>query len=158
MNLAELVLRPGRDPARANCSAFLTAQGPGGNAEFQRRVFALARDLLRAGATPGDKILLRMTNSTEFAAAFLAVVWIGGIPVLQNSQFGRSELDHIVALCHPTIILFSEQSLDDPATNGLSPHALRLVVTPTGLRGSSGRKGEDQNVSPAPFDADRGAP
>jgi len=158
MNLAELVLRPGRDPARANCSAFLTAQGPVGNAEFQRRVFALARDLLRAGATPGDKILLRMTNSTEFAAAFLAVVWIGAIPVLQNSQFGRSELDHIVALCHPTIILFSEQSSDDPGTSGLSPQVARLVVTPAGLRGSSGATDQDQLAPPAPFDADRDAP
>jgi acyl-coenzyme A synthetase/AMP-(fatty) acid ligase len=62
-----------------------------------------------------------MTNSMEFAAAFLAVVWIGAIPVLQNSQFGRSELDHIFALCDPTTVLFSEQSLDDPATSGLSP-------------------------------------
>src|SRR5262245_32471489 len=158
MNLAELVLRPGRDPARANCSAFLTAQGPGGNAEFQRRVFALARDLLRAGATPGDKILLRMTNSTEFAAAFLAVVWIGAIPVLQNSQFGRSELDHIVALCHPTFMLFSEQSSDDPGTSGLSPQVARLVVTPAGLRGSSGATDQDQLAPPAPFDADRDAP
>src|SRR5262245_9290639 len=158
MNLAELALRPGRDPARANRNAFLTAQGPVGNAQFQRQVFGVAKDLARAGACPGDKILLRMTNSTEFAAAFLAVVWIGAIPVLQNSQFGRSELDHIVTLCQPTILLFSDQSLDDPATNGLSPHALRLVVTPTGLRGSSGRKGEDQIVSPAPFDADRDAP
>src|SRR5215831_18117430 len=111
MNLAELVLRPGRDPARANRSAFLTAQGPIGNAQFQRQVFAVAKDLLRAGACPGDKILLRMTNSTEFAAAFLAVVWIGAIPVLQNSQFGRGELDHIVALCDPAAVLYSEQSL-----------------------------------------------
>ena len=101
MNLAEIALRLGRDPARANRSAFLTAQGPVGNAEFQRRVFALVNDLLRAGARPGDKIFLRMTNSAEFAAAFLAVVWIGAIPVLQNSQFGRSEIDHIVALSPP---------------------------------------------------------
>jgi acyl-coenzyme A synthetase/AMP-(fatty) acid ligase len=49
--------------------------------------------------------LLRMSNSTEFAAAFLAIVWIGAIPVLQNSQFGRREIDHIVALCDPTIVL-----------------------------------------------------
>src|SRR5262249_54831242 len=95
MNLAEQALRPGHDTARANRSAFLTAQGPITNAQFQRQVFAIVKGLLRAGARPGDKVLLRMTNSTEFAAAFLAVVWTGAIPVLQNSQFGRSELDHI---------------------------------------------------------------
>jgi acyl-coenzyme A synthetase/AMP-(fatty) acid ligase len=158
MNLAELALRPGRDPARADRSAFLTAQGPVGNAEFQGMVSAVAKDLSRAGASPGDKILLRMTNSTEFAAAFLAVVWIGAIPVLQNSQFGRSELDHIVALCEPTIFLFSEQFADDPATARLSPRAARFIVTSTGLRGPNGGTGEDQIAPPAPFDADRDAP
>src|SRR5215831_7880303 len=111
MNLAELALRPGRDPARAGRSAFLTAQGPVTNAEFQRMVFAVVKGLSQTGASPGDRILLRMTNSTEFAAAFLAIVWIGAIPVLQNSQFGRSELDHIVALCDPAAVLYSEQSL-----------------------------------------------
>ena len=99
-----------------------------------------------------------MTNSMEFAAAFLAVVWIGAIPVLHNSQFGRSELDHIFALCDPTTVLFSEQSLDDPATSGLSPRVSRLVVTPAGLRGTNGGTVEDQAAPPAPFDADRDAP
>jgi acyl-coenzyme A synthetase/AMP-(fatty) acid ligase len=79
MNLAELALRPGRDLARADRSAFLTAQGPVSYAQFQRLVFAIVKDLSRAGARPGDKILLRMTNSVEFAAAFLAVVWVGAI-------------------------------------------------------------------------------
>ena len=60
-----------------------------------------------------------MTNSAEFAAAFLACVWLGAIPVLQNSQFGRSELEHIVALCEPALFLLSEQCAYDPATAGL---------------------------------------
>jgi acyl-coenzyme A synthetase/AMP-(fatty) acid ligase len=157
MNLAEITLRSGRDQTRANRSAFLTAQGPVTNAQFQRLVFAVAKDLARAGASPGNKILLRMTNSTEFAAAFLACVWIGAIPVLQNSQFGRSELDHIVALCDPVIFLLSEQLSDDPATSGLAPAALRVVVTSTGLC-SSARTAEDEIAAPAPFDADRDAP
>ncbi|PWT88413.1 MAG: hypothetical protein C5B56_08790 [Proteobacteria bacterium] len=157
MNLAELALRPGRDSARANRNAFLTARGPVANAQFQRQVVLVVKGLLQAGARPGDKLLLRMTNSVEFAAAFLAVVWIGAIPVLQNSQFGRSELDHIVALCDPTAILYSERSLNDPAASGLSPRVLRLVVTPTGLRGPNGGTDDDPSEPPAPFDADRDA-
>ena len=50
-----------------------------------------------------------MTNSVEFAAAFLACVWIGAIPVLQNSQLGQSELEHIVALSQPTLVLLAER-------------------------------------------------
>src|SRR4249920_1707485 len=115
MNLSELALRPGQDLARAARPAFLTARGPVSNADFQRRVFALAEELTCRGVSPSDKILLRMLNSADFAAAFLAAIWIGAIPVLQNSQFGRSELDHIVTLCDPAAVLYSEQSLDDPA-------------------------------------------
>jgi hypothetical protein len=43
MNLAELTLRPGRDPARAGRNAFLTAGGPVHNAELQRQVFAVVK-------------------------------------------------------------------------------------------------------------------
>src|SRR5262249_4469217 len=80
------------------------------------------------------------------------------IPVLQNSQFGRSELDHIVALCRPSMFLLAEQSADDPATAGLAPDAPRLIVTATGLGGPGGSSGDDRNAPPAAFDADRDAP
>lgn len=158
MNLAELALRGGREPTQANRTAFVTVGGSISNAEFQRQVFAVAEDLALAGAKPADKILLRMTNSTEFAAAFLAVIWIGAIPVLQNSQFGQSELDHIIALCDPSIVLFSETSVDDPATSKLSPRVSRLVVTAAGLREANGKTRDNHNAAPAPYEADRDAP
>ena len=82
MNLADIALRPGQDPARAGRLAFLTAEGPVTNAEFQHSVFTIVAGLIQSGVVPGDKVLLRMTNSVEFAAAFLAVTWVGAIPVL----------------------------------------------------------------------------
>ena len=51
MNLAEIALRPGRDPARADRSAFLTAHGSVTNAEFQRMVLAVAE---RSRASTGQ--------------------------------------------------------------------------------------------------------
>ena len=147
MNLSELALRPGQDPARAARPAFLTARGAVSNADFQRRVFALAEELTRSGVRPSDKILLRMLNSADFAAAFLAAIWIGAIPVLQNSQFGRSELEHIIALCQPTALLVSENFAGDPATAGLLPHAPRLVVESVGRRDSRDRKSTRLNSS-----------
>ena len=56
MNLAELALRPGRDPARAGRAAFFTAQGPVSNADFQRVVFALVKNFTDLDVRPGDKI------------------------------------------------------------------------------------------------------
>ena len=102
MNLAEIALRPGREPARADHPAFRD-RGRCRSAmprfrRWSRRSWPTSGKL---GVKPGDKVLFRMTNSAEFAAAFLACVWLGAIPVLQNSQLGRSELEHIVDLSRP---------------------------------------------------------
>src|ERR1700731_2497403 len=127
MNLSELALRPGQDPARAARPAFLTVRGP-------------------------------VSNAADFAAAFLAAIWIGAIPVLQNSQFGRSELEHIIALCEPRALLVSENFAGDPATAGLLPHALRLVVESVGRCDSSSGSIAESIAVPAPFDSQRDAP
>src|SRR5882757_7383186 len=104
MNLAEIALRPGRDPARAGHPAFRAADGAVSNVQFQRMVAALTADLTHY-VKASDKVVFRMTNSVEFAAAFLACVWIGAVPVLQNSQLGESELEHIVKLSDPALFL-----------------------------------------------------
>jgi acyl-coenzyme A synthetase/AMP-(fatty) acid ligase len=158
MNLAEVALRLGREGARADRNAFLAAQGPVSNAAFQRMVFLIVADLLSVGVKPGDKILLRMTNSVEFAAALLAVIWVGAVPVLQNSQFGQSELAHIVALSDPRFFLLAESLHDDPAIAGLKPNALRLVVTHEGLSDLSGKKLNANSATPPAFDTSRDTP
>jgi acyl-coenzyme A synthetase/AMP-(fatty) acid ligase len=159
MNLAEIALRLGREPARAARNAFLTAQGGVSNAAFQRMVFLIVTDLLSVGVKPGDKILLRMTNSVEFAATLLAVIWLGAIPVLQNSQFGQSELEHIVALSDPKIFLYSEGLRDEPATAGLRPATPRYAVTHFGLHGPNGEHvGTTSSKAPPAYDTDRNTP
>src|SRR5262249_19458242 len=151
MNLTEIALRPGREPTVAARPAFLTATGPVSNAEFQRHVQAIAHELVALGLKPGSKVLLRMTNSVEFAAGFLALVWIGGVPVLQNSQFGRSELEHIIGLTRPSGVLFASDD-NDPATEGLAPDAWRAVVAQMLAR-------EDPRAQPIPpHDAQRDDP
>lgn len=157
MNLAEIALRPGQDPTRADRSAFLTAEGPVSNADFQQAVFRNVAGLVQTGVVPGDKILLRMTNSVEFAAAFLAVIWVGAVPVLQNSQFGESELRHIAALSSPKLALYSDHLRDDPATAGLLPEAQRLIVTRDGLIDLDGARLPATAVPPLAFDNDRDA-
>ena len=124
MNLAEIALRLGREPARADASGLSAPpQGAVSNAAFQAMVArARRRSLAQPGVKPGDKILLRMTNSVEFAAAFLAAIWIGAIPVLQNSQFGQSELvAHRRAVASRRCFCCRSSMRDDPATAGLRP-------------------------------------
>src|SRR6202022_2178288 len=78
--------------------------------------------------------------------------WIGAIPVLQNSQLGRSELEYIIALCEPTALLVSENFAEDPATAGLLPHAPRLVVESVGRPDSSSGSTAGSIAVSAPFD------
>jgi acyl-coenzyme A synthetase/AMP-(fatty) acid ligase len=164
VNLAEIALRPGRDPARAGHPAFRDTAGAVSNANFQAMVAALAADLASLGIKPGDKIVFRMTNSADFAAAFLACVWLGAVPVLQNSQLGRSELEHIVNLSDPALFLLADHMRDDAATAGLRPGVKRMIVTGTGLEGMglAGMAGQKSQASatalPAPFDASRDTP
>jgi acyl-coenzyme A synthetase/AMP-(fatty) acid ligase len=159
MNLAEIALRPGRDPAHADHAAFRDSAGAITNAAFQAMVAALVAGLVRLGIKPGDKVVFRMTNSADFAAAFLACVWLGAIPVLQNSQLGRSELEHIVNLSDPALFLLAEHMRDDFATAGLRPTVKRMIVTGQGLVAIDGAKATPSAAAvPAPFDASRDTP
>lgn len=152
MNLAEIALAPGRDPARAAHPAFRAADGAVSNAEFQKLVATFAAGLAPR-VKPGDKVVFRMTNSVEFAAAFLACIWLGAIPVLQNSQLGRSELEHIVGLSDPVLFLLAEHMRDDAATNGLKPDVERMIVTRNGFAVASAT-----TSLPAAFDTSRDTP
>src|SRR5205085_1716187 len=94
-----------------------------------------------------------------FAAAFLACVWIGAVPVLQNSQLGRSELEHIVKLSNPALFLLAPHMRDDPATEGLTPTVRRMIVTGDGLVSASGeRTATTIAPQPAAFDTSRDTP
>ena len=73
MNLAEIALRPGRDPALADHPRLPHRRRRRQQRGIPARWCGLGADLARLGVKPGDKIVFRMTNSAEFAAAFLAV-------------------------------------------------------------------------------------
>ena len=156
MNLAEEALSAARPPESLDKPAFYTTSGPITHAEFRRFVLTTANDLLGLGIQPGDKVLLRMTNSVEFAAAFLAAVWIGAIPVLVNSQFGRAEIEHIVNLSRPAAVLYLPNMPDKEATQSLTPNSKGVIVTRDGLQTLSGEhSGESRTVDLDPFNAGR---
>jgi acyl-coenzyme A synthetase/AMP-(fatty) acid ligase len=153
VNLAEQVLRSCRVPEHESVPAFLTSEGPISRAEFKYAVLAVASGLKALGVAPGEKVLVRMTNSVEFAAGFLGLVWAGVIPVLQNFQFGLTELAHIVALSRPTGILYALRPEERDPFLELTVDAARVVVTRRGLQLPSGQLVDDPTTSePEPFD------
>ena len=136
MNLAEIALRPGRDPARADHPAFRDAAGAVSNAAFQAMVAALAADLAKLGIKPGDKIVFRMTNSAEFAAAFLACVWLGADPGPAELAAWPERAGAHRRLCRTRRCFSSPITCATmPATAGLRPDVKRMIVTGSGLVG-----------------------
>jgi 4-hydroxybenzoate-CoA ligase len=102
-------------------------------------------------------VLLRMTNSVEFAASFLALVWIGGVPVLQNSLFGTGELEHIAGLTAPVGILTAVDQPDD-ISRQLTGSVWRADVDAEGLAGSAHAVERAKGEWPALYDARRDDP
>jgi acyl-coenzyme A synthetase/AMP-(fatty) acid ligase len=112
LNLATAVLD---DPIAAGAGAHVALIGEHGTttyAEIAGLVNGLAAGLSNRGIKPGDRVLIKMGNSVEFAAAFLAAVKLGVIPVLVNSLLSAGELRVIVQQAEPELI-FTEASRAD---------------------------------------------
>ena len=76
---------------------------------LQRRVNGVAGGLLDLGLKRGDLVLIKMSNSPEFAVAFLAAVKLGVIPVLVNSLLTAMELTAVLEQTRPHLV-FTETS------------------------------------------------
>ena len=56
--------------------------------DLRQRIIALATDLGRRGLGPGERVVLQIPNGVELAAATLAVLHLGGVPVLCEPGIG----------------------------------------------------------------------
>ncbi|MPY69738.1 MAG: AMP-binding protein [Alphaproteobacteria bacterium] len=65
-------------------------------AALARDVDALARGMAGLGIARGMPVLIRLRNSPEFVTAFLALVKLGALPVLQNSLLGPEEVAYVL--------------------------------------------------------------
>jgi acetyl-CoA synthetase len=76
---------------------------------LQQQVNAVAAGLLDLGLKRGDLVLIKLSNSPEFAVAFLAAVKLGVIPVLVNSLLTAVELSTVLDQTRPQLV-FTETS------------------------------------------------
>lgn len=105
MNLAEHCLGPAphRDPDKVALVVVHDPQDPLAGADhwtyaaLDRHVRVVARALLASGLAPGDRLLLRLGNTVEFALAFFGAIAAGVIPVPTSSQLTEEEAAFIRA-------------------------------------------------------------
>ncbi len=73
--------------------------GPAGTltyAELDARVRAFAASCAARGIGRGERVFIRMWNCFEFVIAFLGLVKIGAVPVMQNSAAGLPDVDYVL--------------------------------------------------------------
>ncbi len=106
---------------------------------LRRRVHGFARGLQALGVAPGERLLVQMPNSVEFATAFLAAVKLGVLPVVVNSLLGVREVGAILEQTRPRFAV----------TEGSRARALRDLGAPMEAVICAGEARGDE----MPFDA-----
>jgi acyl-coenzyme A synthetase/AMP-(fatty) acid ligase len=104
LNLAREVLAHSIEKGFGSRPALIGDGGAITYKALERQVNAVAAGLIQLGLKKNDLALIKMSNCTEFAVAFLAAVKLGVIPVLVNSLLSASELLSIVEQAQPRLV------------------------------------------------------
>jgi acyl-CoA synthetase (AMP-forming)/AMP-acid ligase II len=94
MNISELLA--GNARKFPDKTAFIDGDIELSYAEMDRTVNRLASSLSRLGIRQGDKVILYMPNTKEFAFAYFAVLRLGAIVVPVNARLTASEVQYII--------------------------------------------------------------
>lgn len=113
-NIAAHVLAPAaRMPDKT--ALMVLADGEGGVAEtwtygaLDRRIRSTAAAFRRAGLQPGDRVALRLANSSTFPIVFFATIAAGGIAVPTAPVLTPSELGPLIARIAPRFVVHGER-------------------------------------------------
>jgi benzoate-CoA ligase len=104
-NAAEHLLGPAALARFGTREAILCEEERVTYAELAARVRRAAGALAALGVRPGDRVLISMRDTPEFAAAWLGTVYAGAVAVALNTRLGDAERQHVVADCAPRVAL-----------------------------------------------------
>lgn len=93
--------------------------------EIEDLVLRIAEGLRRAGLEPGERLLLRMGNSLDYALMFFAAAAMGAVPVPLSAMLTSFETKRLVKDCKPRFIA-SDGTLEVPGdTTIINPDMLK---------------------------------
>ena len=102
LNLARYCLEaPALDPARADRPAFTFVDAETGDrswtyAEVWHRIEAIGRGLLARGIAPGERVLVRLPHSPDYAFAFFGATLAGLIPIPASPMLTDEEAEFLL--------------------------------------------------------------
>lgn len=117
LNLARACLEQwAGDPAHAGRPAFTFISASGGPdevhtfAEVWERVQRIARGLLAAGLTPGERVLVRLPHSPDYAFVFLGATLAGLVPVPANPTLTPEEATFLLEDADAAALVCTEET------------------------------------------------
>lgn len=106
MNLAEHVLRAGLGVRDRPALAVISDAGAQAwtHARLRRAVLGTATGLIRAGLSPGDRLLMRLPDRPLFPVVYLGAIAAGIVPVPTSAQLTGREITALAARLSPAMI------------------------------------------------------
>jgi len=138
-------------PHRAGHAAVIAPDGRFTYAEMSARVARAAHALRRAGAGPGDRILIRLPNGARLVTAWLAVQRIGAIAVTTSVSLRTRELLAIIDDAEPSVSITTSHLAGDLQRACAGATRAPQVLLDEALAGSAGR--DDLDPAARPRDA-----
>lgn len=74
--------------------------------ELKQKADCLAAAFLRKGILKGDKVLVQLPNRISFVIVFFALSKIGAVPIMMLPAHREAELEGIIELAKPALILW----------------------------------------------------
>jgi acyl-coenzyme A synthetase/AMP-(fatty) acid ligase len=108
MNGAELLLGPRALARHGARVALICGDESLTFDELARRVARAAGALSVLGVRPGERVLLLMRDTPEFAVAWLASLWAGAVPVALNNKLSDAEVAHAAADSKPRLAILDD--------------------------------------------------
>jgi mycobactin salicyl-AMP ligase len=115
-------------------AAVVDADGAYTFAQLHQRADLMAAGLAARGVVPGDRIILQLPNSREFAVAAFALLRAGAVPVLCLPGHRTAELGHFADVSDAVGMVIPETA----AGFDYRDMAARLVKARPNLRGRFG--------------------
>ena len=107
MNGAELLLGKAAI-ARASQPALFFGREPVTHADLAANVRRAAGAFAALGVRPGERVMLLMRDTPEFAAAWLGTVRAGAVAVALNSKLSEAEYHHVLADSAARLVLVED--------------------------------------------------
>ncbi|RAH56303.1 adenylate-forming enzyme AfeA [Aspergillus piperis CBS 112811] len=99
--------------------------------QFETLVRALIAGLKAHNVQPGDCVLVHLGNSIIYPALFFSIIGAGGVFMGSNARSQPQELEHILQLAEPKLIITSSDALPTvlsvSADRGMHPSQVCLV-------------------------------